>query len=747
VKRENTSRLSLSEKRSAILHDSSSVHARIVTPVLFTLAILLSAGLLFFIQPLLTRMVTPLIGGAPGVWTTAALFFQTMMIGGYLYAHLLTRLPRIRHQVGVHLLVWLVASTFLPLAVQDGWIAGTDTPIQIQTLMLYAVTVGVPFFFLSANAPLIQTWYGRTRGPSAHDPYFLYGASNVGSLIALIGFPLIAEPFIGVAAISMGWSIGFILIGALIFISAFWTTRDHPDAKTVLPIKDKKSDMRTLFTWGVIAFVPSSLMLAVTTKITTDFGSFPLLWVIPLAIYLMTYVAGFHSRPIYTDKIMDWLYPVSIAAISITGMTHFFGLITVWSAGIMVVSFAFIALHLHRELYRMRPDPSRLTIFYLTLSIGGAAGGLFNAVIAPVLMDGMYEFPLTVIVAAAVILLRKTEDQFIPNSVIGVSIIFILLALLSVDQEILIDWGTSNITIVAIMAGCMMLVFNPMRSAGVTCIMTACSLLIVADGEGVTIHSERNFFGIHKVIDNGTMRAYLNGTTLHGAHRSDEMINPEPLFYYRKDGPLGDIAETVEWTGSDTIGLVGLGTGAMLKYRGAGQHMSIYEIDPEVIRIATDPKMFGFVSSYGDMSDIHLGDARIVLEQQEYNEFGVLIIDAYSSDAVPMHLSTVEAMDIFMEDVAPDGVLVYHISNRYFDLTKPLGGAAAKLGLRAYNRHDQPVGDQKPGFGSKINALAIVRPGYDHDFITEEGSKWIEVDIDPSLAWSDDSSSPITALK
>jgi len=316
--------------------DPGSVHARFITPILFTLSILLSAGLLFFIQPLLTRMVTPLIGGAPGVWTTAALFFQAVMIAGYLYAHLITRLPRIRHQIGLHLVLWLIASSALPLYIADGWQPNDAIPMQTQTLFLYASTIGIPFFFLSANAPLIQTWYSRTKGPSANDPYFLYGASNVGSLVALLSFPLIAEPFLGIETISFIWSSAFIGLGALLFVSVFWTTRDHPDAKTVLPIIDNKSDMKVMMTWAAVAFVPSSMMLALTTKITTDFGSFPLLWVVPLAVYLMTYVGGFQVRPLLADKIMTWLYPMSLAVFAILGMTQIFGAVSLESASMMM---------------------------------------------------------------------------------------------------------------------------------------------------------------------------------------------------------------------------------------------------------------------------------------------------------------------------------------------------------------------------------------------------------------------------
>lgn len=728
---------------------SGSIHAQYVTPVLFTLSILLSASLLFFIQPLLTRMVTPLIGGAPGVWTTAALFFQVMMIGGYLYAHLITRLPRIRHQIGLHLIIWLAASSMLPLQVQSGWQPDLTLPLQSQTFHLYAITIGLPFFFLSSNAPLIQTWYSRTRGPSANDPYFLYGASNVGSLVALLGFPLIAEPFLGIKSISMGWSVAFILLGALLFVSVLWSTRDHPDAKTVLPIINRKSDLRTLFRWGFIAFIPSSLMLALTTRITTDFGSFPLLWVVPLAIYLLTYVAGFQARPLLADRIMVWLYPSAIAAMAVFGMTGLLGLINIWSAGIMILSFAVIGLHLHRSLYLQRPDPSRLTVFYLTLSIGGALGGFFNAIIAPGLMDGMHEFPLSILAAISVLLLTTSDndENDAVSARLGSVICLILLSGVAFKPEVFTALGASGLTVSAILIACMFMIFPPLMRIGVS-IMTAVTMsVIISSNDGMTVHIERNFFGLHRVIDSGSMRVYLNGTTIHGAVDKGRPGPPEPLYYYRKGGPLADIATSDFWKASDNIGLVGLGVGSMLAYRQPSQNIDLYEIDPAVVEIALNDDLFGFVSHYGQNAEIHIGYARILLEEQKNNEFGVLLIDAYSSDSIPMHLATIEAVEIFREDLTPDGILAFHISNRYFDLRVPIGAAAAHLGLDAYFREDPPEDLNKFGYNSRISAILIVSPEADHHFLMEDGTMWKKIQIDPSLAWSDDKASPIMSLK
>lgn len=728
------------------LHDKISLHAKYVTPVLFTLAILMSAGLLFFVQPLLTRMVTPMIGGAAGVWTTATLFFQCVMIGGYLYAHLLTRLPRIRHQIGLHLLLWLVATTFLPMEVAADWVADTGAAIQTQTLILYGVTVGVPFFFLSSNAPLIQTWYGRTRGQSSHDPYFLYGASNIGSLIALLSFPLIAEPFFGIHSISIAWSAGFIGLGALLFISAFWTTKDHPDAKTVLKIRNQKSDMRVLIRWGAIAFVPSSLMLALTTKITTDFGSFPLLWVIPLALYLITYVIGFQSKALLSDRTMIWLYPCAIGVLAVTGMTGFLGSLTLEIAGIMALAFTVVSLHLHRRLYKLRPDPSRLTVFYLTISIGGAAGGFFNAILAPGVMDGMYEFSLTLLAAAAVLLLRLDGEAQKSRPVPAVLMVCVLLSLIMLDGSQLSVIATSYNLTIAVLIGCALLAFVELRSIGVILITAVTATTILAQDYGDSIYTSRNFFGMHRIMDDGKMRAYINGTTLHGGQFSDTRTKPEPIYYYRKDGPLGEIARSDVWQNAERVGLVGLGIGSMTAYRIPGQLMDVFEIDPAVISIAKDPKLFNFLSSYGAGLQIHVGDGRIQLEKKEA-DYGVLLIDAYSSDSVPMHLSTVEAMQSFMNDVSDDGILVYHISNRYFDLSAPLGAAATHLGYKAFYSYDIPSEKLGAGLDTPIIALAVVHKDAVPELFSRPETSWKELQVDPGQAWTDDKSSPFTALK
>lgn len=485
--------------RSPGFHDRGSIHGRYVAPVLFTLSILVSAGLLFFIQPLITQIVTPLVGGAPGVWTTAVFFFQIVTIGGVLYAHLVTRLSRVRHQCGVHFFVWLVAVTTLPLDIPENWAPDGISAIQTQIFWLFAGSIGLPFFFLSANAALIQTWYGRTRGPSAADPYFLFGAANVGSLIALFGFPMIAAPFFGISTIATGWDVGFLILGGLLFSSVLATIRDHPDAKTVLPIVNRKSDLRAVFTWGMIAFVPSSLMLALTTKITTDLGSHPLLWAIPLALYLLTYFLGFMNRSFISPRIMSIAYPSAIVALAVFGSNTLYGRTDLLSAGVLAVAFFIIGLQLHKALYNLRPDPTRLTIFFLTLSIGSAAGGLFNAIIAPSLMSGMHELPLTLLAAAAVIALYTKAKTV--NS--GWPAIFVIAAvMLGLVFEGSTDIITTGMLIAFLILAGGMMAFGTMYRLGLG-LLTLCIALMIVHGEAGDDDRPRDFFGMHSTIDGG----------------------------------------------------------------------------------------------------------------------------------------------------------------------------------------------------------------------------------------------------
>ena len=392
------------------LHPSPARRKQWVVPAVFTLTIFVSASLLFFVQPLFAKLVLPQIGGAPGVWTTAMLFFQVVLLVGYIYAHLLTRHVPLKWQLPIHLAVWAGALWFLPLSVSESWAYDPTASTAWQTLSLFALGVGVPFGMLSANAPLLQSWYAKSDGPSAHDPYFLYGACNFGSLLALLGFPLLAEPLFGAQAIGWGWAAGFVAFGALLMISGLLTLRARPapqtgDTRVHIVAPPTNITASTVAIWLLLAFVPSTLMLSITTKISTDLGSFPLIWVVPLSLYILSFVIAFSNRPLFSNAVSRPLAAGAIAVMAVL-MSHQSSGIQTWLSALLFAPALFIvAVHAHRALYERRPDAAHLTLFYIIMSVGGALGGLFNSIIAPVAFSGIYEGVISVILAALLLTL------------------------------------------------------------------------------------------------------------------------------------------------------------------------------------------------------------------------------------------------------------------------------------------------------------------------------------------------------
>ncbi len=385
--------------------------ARLGTAVLFTATIFLSASLLFFVQPLFTKIALPAIGGAPAVWTTAMLFFQTVLIGGYLYAHLLSRHLGVRAQMAVHLALWAAALAFLPLALPEGWRYDPGASVPVQTLGLYALGVGLPFAFLSANAPLIQSWYGKSGGPSAADPYFLYGASNLGSLIALLGFPLLAEPFLGAHTIGLGWAAGFVGLGLALAAGALWARGPVAAAAPEnAPRGGAGLGAARMLWWAFLAFVPSSLMLGATTKISTDIGSFPLIWVLPLALYLLTFVLAFTNRPLLPLALLRPGFALALAALAVLSSGLWSPHLNWTMSGVLILAVFVATLMAHRVLYEARPEAGQLTVYYVVMSLGGACGGLFNSILAPLVFDRLLEYPITIALITLLMIGRRPAN-------------------------------------------------------------------------------------------------------------------------------------------------------------------------------------------------------------------------------------------------------------------------------------------------------------------------------------------------
>jgi len=713
--------------------------------VSFTLTIFLSASLLFFVQPLFAKMVLPLIGGAPAVWTTAMLFFQLMLIGGYVYAHVLTRYVPLKAQLPVHVAFWALALTFLPLSATDGWQYDATGSTTWQTLQLFALGVGVPFALLSANAPLLQAWYVRSDGYSADDPYFLYGASNIGSLLALLAFPLVAEPLVGAEQISMVWAAGFVLFGGLMIVSGLqtWGRGQRRAPATAAPTEGAPS-LRQIGIWMFIAFVPSSLMLSITTKISADLGALPLIWVIPLALYILSFVIAFSNRTWVSPKV---LYIAAIAAVAACAVLMS-GRIIAWYAPITALLFApalfVIAVQAHRTLYDRRPDASHLTVFYIAMSVGGALGGVFNSLIAPVLFNAIFEGYITLV--AVGLLLALTQQVTLSTRAVAYGLLAAGAATLSFEVATgPLGLSMSIWLMLAVVIGfAVTLAALHRKPVAVVAALAAFLTLDVVKSPSGNLFEDRSFFGAHKVYDLDGTRYYVNGTTIHGTMPvADHGTRPTPLSYYHPQSPMAQVLSSEFGAEAQSVGVVGLGVGSLACYAQPGQTWGFYEIDEMVDRVARDPNLFSYMSECVPTSETYLGDARVVLAQQDGLQYDVLYLDAYSSDSIPMHLLTEEAVALYKERIAEDGALVFHITNRYYDLAAPLARLADAVGMNAAIQV-MLMDDPSVGHSSVVVVMSADQARF--DALTAD-PRWEILRTDGRPAWTDDFANPLSALK
>ena len=727
-----------------LMNQSDARRDKLFVPVLFTVTIFTSALLLFFVQPLFTRLVLPQIGGAAAVWTTAMLFFQTVLIGGYVYAHLLTRHVPVRLQIVVHLGLLGLALLFLPLAVPGGWSYDADRPVVTQTLWLYTLGVGLPFAVLSANAPLIQSWYRRSGGPSAQDPYFLYAASNLGSLIALLAFPLVAEPLFGVSAIAAGWSVGFVALGGLLLLTGL-AARHSPAEDAVGQTRPTTAPtLRTMGYWAALAFIPSSLMLGVTTKISMDIGSFPLVWVIPLSLYLLTFVVVFSARSPLTEGRLRVGLPLALVLLAAFTLKPS---VSWLSEALLLAAFFFVTLLAHRRLFEARPDAGQLTRFYIIMSIGGACGGIFNSLIAPVAFDHLHEVTATICLAAMLLITRRSDrlPRDLAIGLIAASLVFVPMLNLVPANLRLPAIGTDGMALVILFGALVLL-----RRNGVAAAVTVAVALSVWSlfGQTTPVLVDRSFFGTHLVEDRDGLRIYSNGSTDHGAEwLADFGKRPRPLAYYHRNAPLAQVMLSPRGQAARTIGIVGLGVGALACYGQPGQDWHFYEIDKKVVDIALDPKLFTFMSDCGKDAEIHLGDARIVLQKQTDLRYDILIIDAYSSDAVPVHLATREALALYRDRLAPGGLLLVHISNRFYDLSGPLAAAIDDLGLQGRIQRHVATGTTLQATGEVASSVVAIAATTAALGDIARNPLWTPLAPENRPLWTDDHADLLSALR
>ena len=754
----------------------------------FTLAIFLSAGLLFLVQPMVAKMLTPLLGGTPAVWNTSMLFFQAVLLGGYLYAHLLGKLRTPKAQVVVHAVLMLAALVTLPIALPRGWAPPTESSPVFWVVASLAVAVGAPFFVLCTTGPLLQRWFAFTDHPSAKDPYFLYAASNAGSLLGLLAYPLL-ELAIGLRAQGRAWSIGYIafVAAALACGVVLLRGRGAPAAPATstraqrrhggAPAEVKPEPAlpltpigwRTRGLWVLLAFVPSSLMLGVTLHFSSDLGAIPLLWVIPLSIYLFTFIVSFSSRnwmpPVSASKVLP-LPVFAVALISTINEER-----PIWVAILLHLSILFFAAMLcHGRLAASRPHASRLTEFYLWIAVGGVLGGLFNALVAPFIFKVVLEYPLAVLLA---LLLRTPWDgERDPvgrsarlSRVFDVALPVLMLASfygvwtgVEMIGEALRDAPPEQRGLVfflkfpAALIPLAFMLFSVRRRLRFALTYVVAVLLVQARlaSDDILMHVERTFFGVHRVTRDpqNLWHRLAHGTTRHGIQYFHPELVRTPTMYYHPTGPLGDVfMEFISEPWFDRVGIIGLGSGGIAAYAQPGDYYTYYEIDPAVIRIAEDERYFTYLKdarNRGAQIDTVLGDARQTIAKAPDGQFDLLICDAFSSDAIPTHLLTREAVEMYLKKLTPTGLLVFHVSNRYLFLPPVLGAAARDLGILSYICDETPPpGGYPPAQFGKEPGTWVVLARQDAHLAglarAESDMRWVARRPLPSFrAWTDD---------
>ena len=720
----------------------------------FGAAIFLSAALLFAVQPMFTKMVLPRFGGSPSVWSVAMVFFQALLLAGYAYAHLLTRTLPIRAAVIVQIAVMAAAVFMLPLAIAAGWGRPPESGAAFWLIGLFAVSIGLPFFALSANGPLLQAWFARTDHPAAKNPYFLYAASNIGSFLALLAYPIAIEPFIRLGDQTWGWSAGFLVLIALIAASGamLWRAPSERVQEAAEADTSAPPTMRDALTWMALAAVPSGLLVAVTAHISTDVAAVPLLWVVPLALYLLTFVIVFSTRPLIPHWLALIAQPILVAALVAMLVIDFVPSIVI-QVLLHIAAFFVSALVCHGELARRRPAPRHLTAFYMWMSAGGMVGGLAAGLIAPFVFNWVAEYPILIVLALlcrpGLAIPRGRARAIWIAALVAAGLI--LAAAPSWSEEI--PETAQNIAAVLLLLGALALWRLPLAMAALIAFVFTADRLYTEDAT-VTV---RSFFGVHKISedDENEFRVLMHGTTIHGAERildPDEEQRPgekPDLAMYYYDGSA--IAQAIDAAreragGKLRFAVVGLGAGSLACRANEGDTLTYYEIDPAVVTIARDAELFTFLSICGPTMPIVMGDARLTLADASDGAYDLIIIDAFSSDAIPIHLMTREAMALYRQKLSPNGMVVMHVSNRHLELASVVAGIARANGLvtRVNNGGDVKPDDDEYKMVGTVTAVAR----NDEDFVGLATSKfWPVEEPDPKQrVWTDDYSNVAGAL-
>jgi hypothetical protein len=733
---------------------------------IYTATIFLSAFLLFLVEPMFARMMLPLLGGSSAVWNTAVVFYQIALLAGYLYAHGAIAWLGVRRQSVLNLGLMLLPCLVLPLAIPRGLTPPTSTNPVPWVLLLMLTRVGLPFIILSAGSPMLQKWFASTSHPAAADPYFLYAASNIGSMVALLAYPLLLEPALRLSDQSRWWTAGYVVLVGLVLACALvlWRSARPKTVPIAAPAQVGGTDLgpragsltvRRRARWVLLAFIPSSLMLGVTTYLSTDIPALPLLWVIPLAIYLLGFILAFAKKRWLSRSFLSRALPLLFLPLVLTIALP--SRVPIWVViPLHLATFFVVGLLCDYSLADDRPSADHLTEFYLWISVGGALGGVFNALLAPVLFTSVLEYPLGLILAALVIFnppyaIQKPAHAWLNTMLPPIlAVVMVAIALYAVGTRA----SAETYLIAALISLPLLISLRYVRRRGLDALRLLAAVLVCVlyvGSQGNMLYAERGFYGINRVRFNpatGT-QILIHGETVHGVQSIDTSRRCQGLSYYYSTGPIGQVFSALDETRPALrVGIVGLGAGSLAAYSRPGDDWTFYEIDPSVERIARDPRYFTYLSSCAPRSTVTLGDARLSLAGVATGYHDLLVLDAYSSDAIPVHLITREALALYLEKLATKGIIAFHISNRYFDLRPVLGNLVQDAGLSGLVQVDMSVTSAEKDAGKQPSVWVLIARRQ-ADFGKLAGDpRWKPLNPQPEVGlWTDDFSSVLKAWR
>ena len=666
--------------------------------MIYAATIFLSSFLLFLVQPLIARLILPWFGGSAAVWTTCMLFFQMLLLAGYAYAH---GVARRRFEPLIHTVLLAAAVATLPILPAESWKPAGDAEPISRILLLLGATAGLPYFLLASTSPLVQAWFSRAR-PGAN-PYRLFALSNLASLLALLGYPLAVEPYLAAREQVSAWSWlfgGFALLCAAL---AWRTPRAAPAAR--IAEAAPRITGREFGWWLALSATGSVMLLAVTNHLTQNVASVPLLWLVPLTLYLATFIIAFEGGGWYQPRYLWPLLLIALVAMAWLLVDTEYHYQLALQLGVFLVGLFIGCLFCHGELYRTRPAPTQLTAFYLTISAGGALGGLLVAVVAPLVFTGYFELGAGLAALAVLAALR-----------------FISVGRIAYIASLLVVLGVG-----------------------------ACATYDGFRHQRDVVVAKRSFYGVLRVKEYGTpgddshLRRLVHGTIMHGEQYMSEARRRTPTTYYTETSGIA-VAIQSKQDHPVRVGVIGLGTGTIAAYGRLGDVYRFYDIDANVIRIARGE--FTFLGDSRARVEIALGDARLTLEREPPENFDVLAVDAFSSDAIPVHLITREALQTYLRHMKPDGIVAFHVSNRFLDLIPVVARLAKELQLHAALIADDPDDDDDTSLKSRSDWVLVSRDAaaLNAPAIAEAGATPAE-DRPGWRTWTDDYSNLIQILK